>query len=393
METLKNLIIVLSYAVIAVAVGSLLPAFTGLDRLGSVVVGFMIFIFAAQLHGFYNRKLERADIENELFELHQDQEQTIRDLEEVGQNMSQLAEYVKDKSERQSEKMLAEMKVLEGLLAQFSKKSSAHDLKAAGLEEIDAGALDDGVILAVMREALQENRIDLYLQPIVSLPQRKMRHYEAFSRVRDQVGRIIYPKQFLSVTEAAGLTGLLDNLLLFRCIQVIRQLRSRRPDIRFFCNISASSLRDPAFFPQFLDFMRQNRDLAGRLVFEFPQADIDDMDDDFGAGLEALGKLGYQFSVDHVTHLRLDLADLAAKNFKFVKIAGEFFISETGDIHAGDLKEALNRYAIDLIIEYIEDDRMLVDVLDFDVDYGQGYLFGEPRPSRLETDPEDVTDT
>jgi cyclic-di-GMP phosphodiesterase TipF (flagellum assembly factor) len=44
-------------------------------------------------------------------------------------------------------------------------------------------------------------------------------------------------------------------------------------------------------------------------------------------------------------------------------------------------KGALDRCAMDLIVEKIETDDMLLDLLDLKIDYGQGYLFGEPRPT------------
>lgn len=384
METLKNLVIILSYAVVSLAVALLLPAVMEISVLASVVAGFMVFICAAQLHGLYSRRIERAEIENELFELHQDQEHAIRELDGVRENISRLTEYAEKGAEQRSEKMIAEIKVLESLLAQVASRSRKRELQAAGIDAPSADTVEDGEVLGILRIALKENRVDLHLQPMVSLPQRKVRHYEAFSRVRDEIGRVIYPRQFLQVAHESGLISTLDNLLLFRCIQVIRQLRNKQPEVRFFCNISATSLRDPDFFPQFLDYMGENQNLSQRLVFEFPQSDVDALDEDLGAGLEALGKLGYQFSMDHVRHLNFDLPGMAAKNFKFVKIPVELFLSETGDIHAGDLKEALNRHVIDLVIEFIEDEQILVDVLDYNVDYGQGYLFGEPKPSRLE---------
>ena len=41
---------------------------------------------------------------------------------------------------------------------------------------------------------------------------------------------------------------------------------------------------------------------------------------------------------------------------------------------------ALDRSAVDLIVEKIESEEMLLDLLELKVDFGQGYLFGEPRP-------------
>ena len=49
------------------------------------------------------------------------------------------------------------------------------------------------------------------------------------------------------------------------------------------------------------------------------------------------------------------------------------------DIDVIDLKRTLERHGIDLIVEKIESEPMLLDVLDLHVDYGQGYLFGEPK--------------
>ena len=47
-----------------------------------------------------------------------------------------------------------------------------------------------------------------------------------------------------------------------------------------------------------------------------------------------------------------------------------------------DLKDALTRAGIDLVVEKIEHERTVRELLDYGVDFGQGYLFGEPRPAR-----------
>ncbi|HEU0084963.1 MAG TPA: EAL domain-containing protein, partial [Bradyrhizobium sp.] len=55
------------------------------------------------------------------------------------------------------------------------------------------------------------------------------------------------------------------------------------------------------------------------------------------------------------------------------------------DIHPSDLSDLLGRFGIDLIAERIEGERAVVDLLDFDVRFGQGFLFAAPRPLRPET--------
>ena len=58
--------------------------------------------------------------------------------------------------------------------------------------------------------------------------------------------------------------------------------------------------------------------------------------------------------------------------------------TSTSDIHPSDLSDLLGRFGIDLIAERIEGERAVVDLLDYDVRFGQGFLFAPPRPLRPE---------
>jgi cyclic-di-GMP phosphodiesterase TipF (flagellum assembly factor) len=58
--------------------------------------------------------------------------------------------------------------------------------------------------------------------------------------------------------------------------------------------------------------------------------------------------------------------------------------SAQSDIHPSDLADLLARSGVDLIAERIETEHMVVDLLDFDVRFGQGFLFSAPRPVRVE---------
>lgn len=229
-----------------------------------------------------------------------------------------------------------------------------------------------------MHYALEDNRIDLYLQPIVSLPARKVVHYEAYSRVRDDQGEVIFPSQYIKLAEDSGLVSTLDNLLLFRCIQVIRRLGTRKPNMRFFCNISSVSLNDKDFFPQFVDFMLDNQELADRLVFEFTQQDVLRQPNEIWGKLASLGKKGFCFSMDNVHVLKHDISELAARYFRYVKIRSDLLLGGDLDIDRNDIKEAYARFDIELIAEKIEADNKLVEILDCSIERGQGYLFGEP---------------
>ena len=243
-------------------------------------------------------------------------------------------------------------------------------------------------LLAAVKNAVEESRLDIYLQPMVTLPQRKVRFYEAVTRLRDDRDQILAADDFIPTAEAGGLIGKIDHMVMLRCIQVLRRLMVRNKDVGVFCNVSAATLGNPANFAQCLDFLEANRALAPSFVLEFKQATFRHLRPTEIENLAALSQRGYRFSIDHVTDLRIEPRELADRGVRFIKVPAALLLdpkqSSASDIHPSDLSDLLGRFGIDLIAEKIEGERAVVDLLDYDVRFGQGFLFAPPRPLRPE---------
>ncbi|MDO9062014.1 MAG: EAL domain-containing protein [Bradyrhizobium sp.] len=243
-------------------------------------------------------------------------------------------------------------------------------------------------ILSAVKGAVDENRIDIYLQPMVTLPQRKVRFYEAVTRLRDDKDEVLAAEDFIAIAEAAGLIGRIDHMVMLRCVQVLRRLMVRNKDVGIFCNVAAATLGNPATFAQCLDFLEANRALAPSFVLEFKQATFRNLGPVETEHLAALAQRGYRFSIDHVTDLRIEPRELADRGVRFIKVPAALLLDQrqnsTSDIHPSDLSDLLGRFGIDLIAERIEGERAVVDLLDYDVRFGQGFLFAPPRPLRPE---------
>ncbi|HUI97061.1 MAG TPA: EAL domain-containing protein [Xanthobacteraceae bacterium] len=248
--------------------------------------------------------------------------------------------------------------------------------------------MEPAAVIAMIKAAVDANRIDLFLQPIVTLPQRKVRYYEAVARLRVGDGEPVMAADFLPFAEAAGLMPQIDNLMLFRCVQVVRRLLAKNREIGLFCNISASTLADSRTFPQFSEFMEANKAIAPALVFEFTQGALRAMGPIENESLAALAARGYRFSLDNVTDLRIEPRGLAERGFRFLKVQASLLLNRVGgamtDIHPQDVAGLLARHNIDLIAAKIESEAAVVDLLDYDVKFGQGFLFSPPRPVRPE---------
>lgn len=373
---LGNIIISVFASIIA------LSAFSEISSVISYIIGGGVFLLGAQAHSALTLRANKEEMSTRLLALHQDNQVYIDQLEQNREETIKLREHISTVEQGHNKEIVNEMRLLQTLLNQVvekSGKSFAEVLKdPKSLEYAHGADRNADEILNVMHYALEDNRIDLYLQPIVSLPARKVVHYEAYSRVRDDEGEVIFPSQYIKLAEDTGLVSTLDNLLLFRCIQVIRRLGTRKPNLRFFCNISSVSLNDKDFFPQFVDFMLDNQELADRLVFEFTQQDVLSQPNNVWETLGSLGRKGFRFSMDNVKVLKHDISNLAARYFKYVKLNPELLFADDIDITRDDIKEAYERYDIEVIIEKIENDGTLVEILDNGFERGQGYLFGEP---------------
>jgi cyclic-di-GMP phosphodiesterase TipF (flagellum assembly factor) len=252
-----------------------------------------------------------------------------------------------------------------------------------------ASTRSNAQILTAVKNAIEANRIDIYLQPMVTLPQRKVRFYEAVTRLRDDRDQILTAEDFIGTAEAAGLMGRIDHMVMLRCVQVLRRLMVRNKEVGVFCNVAAATLGNPAIFAQCLDFLEANRALAPSFVLEFKQSTFRNLGPTETEHLAALAQRGYRFSIDHVTDLRIEPRDLADRGVRFIKVPASLLLDQrqtsASDIHPSDLSDLLGRFGIDLVAERIEGERAVVDLLDFDVRFGQGFLFAAPRPLRPET--------
>ena len=395
MTLLTHLVYALAYLIAGISAGAALWALRPeADPLVSWMAGALVVLAGALLHDVVTR-LER-------------ERKAARRIARLNDRVEELAHLLEQRLASDPgaqpdgvryDAVMQEVKLLQSLVARLTERRAPRPPAASGdpggsrrpaampspapqPAPPPAAPMDDAAVLEAVRDALKADRIDVYLQPIVSLPQRKHRFYEVFSRVRSADGQQIMPDRYLDIAEREGLIATIDNLQLVRCVQLIRETERRQHAIGFFANISAATLADAEFMRQFLNMMAQNHALVPKLVFELSQHDLRAGGAVTMGILSQLARLGFRFSMDQVTDLAIDLDRLLRHEFRCIKLDRALVLDPA---NAGRIRELRHRCAadgIDLIVEKIETENQLVEVLDTGFDFGQGYLFGEPRLSR-----------
>lgn len=382
-------ILFILYIALGSALGFGLVSYAGLSIPVAIALGAVTTALLGQFHLLFAHVISAADSTDRLDALELSYEENTTRMTRIEARSEEVETSLKNELSERRDALVSEMRQLEGLIDRLAKSFEAK-LSRDTSEPI---APQDDALLRTVKAALQDGRVDLHLQPIVSLPQRRVAFYEGFTRLREPDGTLILPADFLEAARRARLLGLVDNMLLFRCVQIVRRLAERDRRVGVFCNISPNSLTDPQFFPHFLEFMRENRDLAGALIFEIPADRFENRSRQMRDGMEKLTALGFRFSIDHANDLALDLPRLQEAGVRFVKMKGGDLIDQLRDpsgprpasnvqrrISGEEVAAVCSRYGVTLIAEKMEEEVSVVEVLEFDIPFGQGHVFGAPKP-------------
>ena len=428
MVRISAFFIAVCMVLIAGSIGFVVYLRFGLTGAESFLVGLGVLTALAVYNAVAARSRDRAEVSDQIASISRSSADLARQLAEFGRQLGTVetkVDSVLDKALASAQPLAVEIEELSTLVKHLADSVAAHEAVLAGLsgkERIAPAApasamaahataavpmpdpaaapaapipgtiaafngLDQNGIVAAINSAIDGSKIELYLQPIVTLPQRKVRYYEALSRLKADNGDLVAAGDFIKFAEAGGLMPKLDNLSVLRCVQVVRRLLLKNRDIGLFCNLSSATLTDSGF-PRFLEFVEANRAIAPALVFEFTQGAVRAMGPIEHESLAALAERGFRFSMDNLTDLRVEPRELNERGFRFIKAPAALLLNRIGaastDIHPADLSDLVGRFGIDLIAERIEAEGAVVDLLDYDVRFGQGFLFSPPRPVRAE---------
>jgi PAS domain S-box-containing protein len=238
--------------------------------------------------------------------------------------------------------------------------------------------VNDAFWLGRIREAIDDDRLVLYSQPIVDLRSGETVQQELLLRMRGEDGSIIAPGDFLPIAERFGLMSEIDRWVIRQAVG----LAAQGQHVEF--NLSAMSIGDPDVLLALASALEQTGADPSLVVVEVTETAMM-MQLDTGRKLaEQLTALGCGLALDDFGTGYGSLNYLKHIPAQYLKIDMEF----VRDLTRNETDERVIRGIVGLarefeqttIAEGIEDESTLVLLRDLGVHLGQGYLFGRPAP-------------
>jgi EAL domain-containing protein (putative c-di-GMP-specific phosphodiesterase class I)/GGDEF domain-containing protein len=235
--------------------------------------------------------------------------------------------------------------------------------------------------IRAFKDVITQGAFDVLFQPIVELKTRFVHHYEALSRLRMSCPDAS-PYQFITFAEEVGIIGEFDLAVCKKVIQKINKAREHGDIISIAVNLSGKSLENPQIIDELHKMLRACRAIREDLLFEVTEsAKISDLESTNNV-IQGLRKLGHHVCLDDFGAGAAAFQYLRALDIDYVKIDGvyvrEALTTRNGKAFLRSMANLCRDIGVQTVAEMIEDEEQAEFLIDADVRYGQGYLFGKP---------------
>ncbi len=234
-----------------------------------------------------------------------------------------------------------------------------------------------------LRQALEDNRIEVYFQPVVRISDGVVVGAEALARIRAESGDLLLPDQFIDVAEDTGLIADLGSQVLSIALNRLGKWNtSSKNPLNMAVNVSARQLSDPAFPEVIRSALSENNLDSSLVALEFTESALIAANPVTGRVLEELTALGVQIGLDDFGTGFSSLAYLKRFPINFLKIDRSFMsgLGTSDDDTAIVTGTIALAHSLDLevVAEGVETETQLTQLSKLKCNFAQGFHFSEP---------------
>lgn len=232
-----------------------------------------------------------------------------------------------------------------------------------------------------LRNAIRDDRIEAFLQPIIDLHSNDVIAFEVLVRIRD--GEVIVPAgEFIEVAEELGMAKELDRVIFRKGLAHYAKVSVTHPQAKFFFNLFPRSFSDLGWVRGIPDMVRDLGVPCSSIVLEITEREALPHLAQVKAVLEELRASNIAVALDDFGSGFSSFLYLKYLTIDYVKIEGSFVRQMVGDERDRIIVEQINamahRFGLKTVAEFVEDEATARMLAEIGVDYAQGYYFGHP---------------
>jgi diguanylate cyclase (GGDEF)-like protein len=227
--------------------------------------------------------------------------------------------------------------------------------------------------------ALNDNRLLLAYQPIISAGERKIVKYEALLRLQRKDGSLATAGYFVPAAEQLGIVGLIDR----RAVEIAVGTLRANPGVRIGVNVSGTAAGNPSWLNSFVEYVCANKDIASRLNVELTETAALNHFEENAQFVSQLREMGSTVSIDDFGAGYTSFRNLQMLHVDTVKIDGSFVKGLSGSpenqVFVRTLVGLAKNFNLHTVAEWVESEQDAQLLHSMGVDYFQGFFFGEPE--------------
>lgn len=235
-----------------------------------------------------------------------------------------------------------------------------------------------------LQHAINSDLLRVDFQPIVDLKSREFFGFEALARIRDFEEGWMSPIDFIPVAESVGLIDPLGDLVLRRCLAMLRLVTNITPDLVITVNVSPLQLCREGFAGRMIALAERYEVDLSRLAVEVTESVLIDRPQSAMRELHSLRSMGCRIFLDDFGTGYSSMSWLAQLPIDAIKINRNFTAGLLSDTRRSVVVASMIKLSLDLGLDVIavgvELEAQAEALMAMGCCKGEGFLFGHPAP-------------
>lgn len=244
-----------------------------------------------------------------------------------------------------------------------------------------AAAANRGNLVAMVKQALQQNGFRLLFQPVIGLRGSSHEYYEALLRLVNPQGEEVSPAEFARTARDSGLSGQIDRWVIQQAVRQLGEHRARGHGTRIFVHLSGATLGDLELLPWLRETLQGQQLDAEAVIFQLSEEDLLAQPEQALAMAQRLRRQGHPVTLSGfaagdppLTALRLLVPDYVKLSGKLIKDLGQPEHQE----RLRAMVAELSAQNVQTIAPFVESASVLAQLWQVGVHFIQGYYLQEP---------------